>query len=292
MGFNDFLGAVVNPTVALGTGAGLLGDYLGMREAGKQSDSARESEERFATEQMKMQREFAQMGIRWRVEDARAAGLHPLAALGASGAAYSPVTPMFQPDYSKSDFFRSAGQSVNRAMAAVSTPEDRAAKVLHLKSLDLDNKIKERQLLEMQRSVAGPGAPSLVPFGQAINGQGDSLDQNLMRSRLWSALGFRGSPPHQDRPAQEKGYRSDVSFTQGDDAVYPMIPESISESMEEAPWLVKRMWEFRNMIKPNIGAGRTPPKSDLPPGFKRWRWSFSKQGWIPEKRDYKTWFER
>ena len=33
-----------------------------------------------------LQREFAQNGIRWRAADARAAGLHPLAALGSSGA--------------------------------------------------------------------------------------------------------------------------------------------------------------------------------------------------------------
>lgn len=37
-----------------------------------------------------LQREFAQMGIRWRVGDAKAAGIHPIYALGGSGASYSP----------------------------------------------------------------------------------------------------------------------------------------------------------------------------------------------------------
>lgn len=38
------------------------------------------------------QRIFAQQGLRWRVDDAKAAGLHPLAALGLSGASsFSPV---------------------------------------------------------------------------------------------------------------------------------------------------------------------------------------------------------
>lgn len=42
-----------------------------------------------------LQREFAQHGIRWRVADARAAGLHPLAALGATGASASPAFQAF-----------------------------------------------------------------------------------------------------------------------------------------------------------------------------------------------------
>lgn len=44
------------------------------------------------------QREFAQMGVRWRVADAKAAGLHPLAALGTSGASATPVPVSSVPD--------------------------------------------------------------------------------------------------------------------------------------------------------------------------------------------------
>lgn len=36
------------------------------------------------------QKEFAQNGIRWKVEDAKRAGIHPLYALGASTQGYSP----------------------------------------------------------------------------------------------------------------------------------------------------------------------------------------------------------
>lgn len=48
----------------------------------------------FAREQLQsseaLQREFAQMGLRWKVADATAAGLHPVYALGGSGATFSP----------------------------------------------------------------------------------------------------------------------------------------------------------------------------------------------------------
>lgn len=44
-----------------------------------------------AKKNRKLQKKFAQNGIQWRATDARKAGIHPLAALGASGAQYQPV---------------------------------------------------------------------------------------------------------------------------------------------------------------------------------------------------------
>lgn len=51
------------------------------------------------------QREFAQMGIQWRVADAKAAGLHPLYALGGGGATYQPSA---QPLMTGADVARAA----------------------------------------------------------------------------------------------------------------------------------------------------------------------------------------
>lgn len=61
----------------------IAGGIMGMIDAKKQRKLQRS--------QMDMQREFAQHGIRWKVDDARAAGLHPLAALGAQTSSYYPV---------------------------------------------------------------------------------------------------------------------------------------------------------------------------------------------------------
>lgn len=58
-----------------GIGSALLGGLFG--------SSAKKKE-------LAYQREFAQHGIRWRVADAKAAGIHPLAALGSPGAQYQP----------------------------------------------------------------------------------------------------------------------------------------------------------------------------------------------------------
>jgi hypothetical protein len=64
-----------------------------------------------------LQREFAQNSLQWKAADAKAAGLHPLAALGASGYSASPV-------YVGHDF-GGVGQDLSRAAAAGATTEER-----------------------------------------------------------------------------------------------------------------------------------------------------------------------
>jgi len=68
-----------------------------------------------------MQREFAQMGIRWKVADAKAAGIHPLYALGASTHSYSPIAISDQ----LGPAMASAGQDYSRAMMAAASDRER-----------------------------------------------------------------------------------------------------------------------------------------------------------------------
>lgn len=75
--------------------------------------------------QYERQKEFAQHGIQWRVEDAVRAGLHPLFALSGGGAAYAPTS---QVNYDRSgQDFASMGQNLLRAVAATQTEDQRAA---------------------------------------------------------------------------------------------------------------------------------------------------------------------
>lgn len=71
-------------------------------------------------ENIEQQREFAQHGIRWKVEDAKAAGLHPLYALGGSGAAFQPSS---QPLMTAGEGSR-LGQDLGRAAAGDNTSRD------------------------------------------------------------------------------------------------------------------------------------------------------------------------
>ena len=78
-----------------------------------------------------LQREFAQHGTRWKVEDARAAGIHPLYSLGGSGATYTPsAIPMMagrSDAYQKprSNLAQNMGQDITRAIDSTRTSLER-----------------------------------------------------------------------------------------------------------------------------------------------------------------------
>lgn len=66
------------------------------------------------------QKEFAQNGLRWKVADAKAAGIHPIFAVGANTATYSPQAAVGS-DYGVS----AAGQNISRAIEAGQTRRER-----------------------------------------------------------------------------------------------------------------------------------------------------------------------
>lgn len=122
-----------------------------------------------------MQREFAQNGIRWKVADAKAAGLHPLAALGAQ--TMSPQASMSGIDYG---FLGDMGQNIGRAIQAKQTKEERIAQEaynrqvqdLNLENMRLQNNLLASQASAINRTSLPPAMPSDV---QSMPGQGDSL---------------------------------------------------------------------------------------------------------------------
>jgi hypothetical protein len=88
-----------------------------------------------------MQREFAMNGISWRVGDAKRAGLHPLAALGANVTSYSPVHAGDQPNLTRSNYsaeFARMGQAGhNREMQKLTV--ERMKKENDLLQAQIDN---------------------------------------------------------------------------------------------------------------------------------------------------------
>lgn len=74
--------------------------------------------QRQAQQNVNLQKEFAQTGIRMRVNDAKKAGIHPLYALGAQTSSFSPVSV-------GGDSFGNAGQQFGRAIDATSSHSQR-----------------------------------------------------------------------------------------------------------------------------------------------------------------------
>lgn len=107
-----------------------------------------------ANKQAKLQREFAQNGIQWRVEDAKKAGVHPLAALGFQGTSYSPVS-VGTPD------FGSAGAAIGNAIHKTSDPATRTAIDLSLEKAALENEHLRAQINAIRATrTQSPGIPS------------------------------------------------------------------------------------------------------------------------------------
>lgn len=100
-----------------GLGGAITGGIFGLAGGALSNEANADAVRR----QIKYQREFAQHGIRWRVEDAKAAGLHPLYALGAQTPSYSPVMAQDSIGPALADM----GQNITRAVAAQQTKQER-----------------------------------------------------------------------------------------------------------------------------------------------------------------------
>lgn len=98
------------PGIALSVGGRILGGLFGKRSADNQ-----------AAQNAALQREFAQNSIRWRVADAKAAGVHPLFAMGGPSATYSPAPITTH----MADAISGAGQDLSRAVTAQASQPER-----------------------------------------------------------------------------------------------------------------------------------------------------------------------
>lgn len=254
----------------LANGIGWLGSTIGNFVGANQ---ARIANERAASKNAALQKQFAQHGIRWKVEDAKRAGIHPLAALGAT--THSPA-PVHVGDSSLGNAFAKSGQDFSRAISSTSTGDERAIQKIQLATakagLDgqiLDNQFKASQLRKL--NAVGPNMPGSDNF---IPGQGSSpLVLEKPRERTKSQPG---------RLAQEAGWVPDVGYSRSDTGLVPIIPEGMSESLED-DIIGKLMWHFRNSIMPNFTGEGKPARSQLPKGYDDWEYKLRGQEWRPVK---------
>jgi len=149
----------VTGAALIGVGSAVAGGIIGDKSARRAAKQNAAAQERFAKE-----------GIRWKVADAKAAGILPEYALGASTHSFQPT---FTGDQSGS-IIAEAGQNVARSVLAAGTKEDRAfdaaIKAETLRGMKIDNEIKSQKT-----SVNRPGNPAFPhPRGNVVPGQGDS----------------------------------------------------------------------------------------------------------------------
>lgn len=177
----------------IAAGANLAGSLLGAR-------NARES----FKDNVALQREFAQNGIRWKVEDAKAAGVHPLYALGANTMSFSPVAV--------SDGLAAGvsamGQDIGRAVQAATTAGERASaaadsvalRKLSIERAGLENDLLRSQIARLGQGQVGPPMPGgeATAFG-VRTGDVQSTEWQYTPSKVTAARpddsGLEAGPP-------------------------------------------------------------------------------------------------
>jgi len=230
----------------IAAGASVAGGYLGQKSAEKQADK-----------NIALQKEFAQSGIQWKVADAKAAGVHPLYALGASTHSFAPVsigTPL-------ADSIGKAGQFLGRAADASSSPTTRAAVVseqaqkLQLDNMALQNQLLASQIARINQAGRSPGVPDA---GQQwmIPGQGQAP---IIEAGKLLAQYDGGGPGIQVDPwkvqttnpvgTQEPGSIPDVGYTKTPAGWAVVRSKDAAERLED-DWVGSIQHSIRNRLFP------------------------------------------
>ena len=156
--------SILGPIATIGSG---IMSYFGAKDANKANAAA-------AERNIQMQEEFAKQGIRWKVNDARKAGIHPLYALGAQTTSFSPVSVGATNEMAgPAAAMASLGQDLSRSVNATRTTSERghavAATEIQLEGLKLDNEIKRASLasaIQRLKQNENPPFPGILPEGK------------------------------------------------------------------------------------------------------------------------------
>lgn len=189
---------------------GFIGKGIDAWTSSNNADKNNATQLQIAQQNIANQKEFAQQGIRWKVADAQAAGLHPLAALGAQVSSYSPVSvgDLSMPKTNFGDM----GQDIGRAIDAGSTlPERqdrmgaaiaRTAQMFSLEKLNLENELLKSQVAKSNATLPPPfpgnwktmvgGGPVRTTDGQAV--KEDDLKQKPGDIPAQKNYSFMGLP--------------------------------------------------------------------------------------------------
>lgn len=278
------------PFAAIGTALGGLGQAAGGIAGlfgGGNNNNQYWQQLGIMREQAQLQREFAQQGIQWRVADAKAAGIHPLYALGGGGASYSPSAVSVGAD-GPSGLGRDLadmGQGIGRAVGAASSKEDRAGEAFTaaqraqaLERGSLENDHLRLQILAAQGALAragtGPGIPTGPSGPVAGNGRFVINPAEITASASGNAAIEAGPPqPGNRNVAIDKTGLARVT-----------IP-SKEMGFDELTTPGTASWHFWNSVAPWLSQARRdmnrPPASELPKGYDSWMWT--PFGYVPTR---------
>lgn len=222
-----------------------VGDIFGGIIGANEGDKSRDLQANTWENNARLQKEFAQKGIQWRVQDAKKAGIHPLYAIGAQTSSYAPTQIGDTANYSAAEAVRSMGQNIDRAIYATSTKVQRMQEALSTERMQLENDLIRSQI-----------AASNAAISRATNPPMPMLDVPFERE------GFQ--PGH---PSAQAGPGSDIAYSHTASGGYsPMKSKSTQEGYED-DFFGNLAWNVRNRLLPSLtfgfGTGNPPYKAPV-----------------------------
>lgn len=238
----------------------------------------------------KLQKEFAQQGIQWKVADAKAAGIHPLAALGAQTTSFSPVS-VGEPSLASG--LASAGQDISRAVDATRNQTQKVdaytktVQDLNVRRMGLENELLASQIAKVNQAGVSPALPGATDQ-YLLEGQGNS--PLVTNSPLERTVGARGAP------FQEPGAIPDVGFSRTATGYHPVYSKDVKDRLEE-DFVGSILWSLRNRLAPSFEHGSQNPPAFTGEGNGYWIYSPTAQEyrWVtrkPRQRGFSGGFER
>lgn len=229
-----------------------------------------------AAAQMAQQREFAQNGIRWKVVDAKAAGIHPLAALGAQTFSYNPV---MTGDNGISEALGRMGQGIDRAAHAKALIEERALDA-ELKRAQISNVNAQTDAVRAQAaaSKAAIAKTALPPAMPAVNNNKSMAGTTPELIKV----------TQEAKTGHEPGSNPTVGWLKNTDGSFSVVQGQQAKERLEDDFIGELSWSARNRLMPHLrwlfgfsNKDSAPPRILLPKGAKKWRYS-GWNSWIPD----------
>ncbi|WNK15013.1 MAG: DNA pilot protein [Microvirus sp.] len=261
------------------------GDWLGAASSLAGGLFSKDANADAARQAYAQQKEFAQNGIRWRVADAKAAGLHPLFALGGNIPGSSPVAI----EDTLGPAITQAGQNLSRSITPQQTPQEKVLMDAQLRQIASSTRLNDanaayyNSLAAGKRNQPAQTFPVDDPWGGQTPQQGVIINENAQES--FGGQGDINITPHE----VITGSRSDPSTAAGANPAFQafrtpagkiiMPSEKLAESMEDMPIAAQAYFYYKNII-PLVEAQlrKTGPRDE------RWRQQTIRQ--LKAARDY------
>lgn len=240
----------------ISAGTKIIGGIMGSREADKTRNAQAEMNER----NIALQREFAQEGIQWRVNDAKKAGIHPIYALGGSGASFSPVSANFTADTSMANALAGAGQDIGSAINKTRTESGRidaftkTSQALQLENQSLQNEALRTEIASKTARLRQSSGPPMAGDSYLIPGQTQSgVSQPAIKDKPLERTVSEPGKPH-----QEAGAISDTGHMRTSGGLFP-VPSDDAKQRIEDNWYQETMHFIRNNLLPMISPAFNEP---------------------------------